>query len=114
MSRVKWTLHSTPSADRDVISILRWTNQTFGTRQRQIYETTLLSALHALREDPNIIGVKKRDDLALGVYTLHIARNGRKGRHFIVFRVNEAKHSIEVLRLLHDSMDLEAHVRPVL
>ena len=36
------------------------------------------------------------------------ARHGRKGRHFVVFR-SSAPYQIEVLRLLHDSMDLACH-----
>lgn len=45
---------------------------------------------------------------------LHVARNGRKGRHFIMFRVEdiEEENQIDVLRLLHDSMDLERHLPP--
>jgi len=47
------------------------------------------------------------------MYTLHVARHGRRGRHFVVFRVGrESDHGvIEVLRLLHDSMDLQRHLR---
>jgi len=44
--------------------------------------------------------------------TLHVARNSRKGRHFIMFRIGQAPGGdvIEVLRLLHDAMDLERHL----
>ena len=47
--------------------------------------------------------------------TLHVARKGRKGRHFVVFRVaRDPDHDvIEVLRLLHDSMDLQRHLPAV-
>ena len=40
------------------------------------------------------------------------SRNGRKGRHFVLFRINKIKahNVIDVLRLLHDSMDLERHL----
>ena len=55
------------------------------------------------------LGAKARDEIAPGVCTLHVARHGRKGRHFVVFRVAEGK-IVEVLRLLHDSMDLARHV----
>ena len=41
--------------------------------------------------------------------TLHVARQGRKGRHFVAFSVSEG-HIINVLRLLHDSMDLAKHL----
>lgn len=63
-------------------------------------------AFAALRTGPGAMGVRQRDDIAPGTFTLHVARNGRKGRHFIVFRVNGDERVIDVLRLLHDSMDL--------
>lgn len=46
------------------------------------------------------------------MYTLHVARQGRKGRHFMVFRVGRkpGREVIEGLRLLHDSMDLQQHL----
>ncbi|NBU77128.1 MAG: type II toxin-antitoxin system RelE/ParE family toxin, partial [Planctomycetes bacterium] len=39
---------------------------------------------------------------------LHVARQGRAGRHFVVFRA--AGSDIDVLRLLHESMDLPRHL----
>ena len=44
--------------------------------------------------------------------TLHVARGGRKGRHFVLYQVSETAEArtIEVLRLLHDSMDAVRHV----
>lgn len=47
--------------------------------------------------------------MAPGIRTLHAARNGHKARHFVVFRVAEGQ-ILEVLRLLHDSMDLARHL----
>ena len=48
------------------------------------------------------------------IRTLHVARDGRKGRHFVMFRVGsiDGRDVIDVLRLLHDSMDLERHLPP--
>ena len=109
MSGAKWVVHPASNADRDFTEILRWTVKTFGTRQARIYEATMLQALRALRSGPDALGAKQRDDLAPGIRTLHVARNNRKGRHFIVFRIRE-NHVINVLRILHDSMELDAHV----
>jgi toxin ParE1/3/4 len=39
---------------------------------------------------------------------MHVAWQGKKGRHFVMFRVAPER-VIEVLRLLHDSMDLSRH-----
>ena len=109
MNRSRWVVQPTQQANQDYVEILHWTSQTFGARQARIYETTLLRALRALRSGPNIIGVKKRDDLAPGILTLHAARDGRKGRHFIVFRVG-GDQVIDVLRILYDGMDLTVHL----
>lgn len=58
---------------------------------------------------PGFPGVKKRDDLGPGIRLLHVARKGRKGSHFIVFRAS-GEHTIDVLRMLYDGMDLPGHV----
>ncbi len=34
---------------------------------------------------------------------------GRKGRHLVVFRIADGQ-AIDVIRLLHDSMDLAKHL----
>jgi toxin ParE1/3/4 len=96
-------------ASQDYDNVLRWTMRDFGRYQARAYETTLREALRALRSGPNTIGVKQRDDLPLGLRTLHVARNGRKGSHFIVYRVN-GERTIDVLRILHDGMDLPGHI----
>ena len=62
-------------------------------------------AMQALADGPDIAGSNLREDIAPGIRILHVARMGRKGRHFIVFRAGPAR-TIDVLRLLHDSMDL--------
>jgi toxin ParE1/3/4 len=62
-----------------------------------------------LEAGPNIIGSQPRADLGPNIRALHVARQGRKGCHFIVYRVS-GTHCIDVLRLLHDGMDLPSHV----
>ncbi|MBS0468735.1 MAG: type II toxin-antitoxin system RelE/ParE family toxin [Proteobacteria bacterium] len=102
----KWRVRQTQDARRDKADIVRWTIRTFGPQQAQIYAETIALALQALSDGPDTLGARQCDDIAPGVFTLHVARNGRKGRHFVVFRVN-GDQIIDVLRLLHDSMDLE-------
>lgn len=104
-----WKILQTKDTKRDRVDIIRWTIRHFGTRQAEIYSETIALALAALRDGPDTLGVKRRDDLAPGILTLHVARDGRKGRHFIVFRIRD-ECCIEVLRLLHDSMDLTSHL----
>lgn len=104
-----WRIHLAERASRDFFEIMAWTAANFGPRQAEVYAETLTLALTALSEGPEIPEVRKRDEIGEGIRTLHVARQGRKGRHFIVFRFAENQ-VIEVLRLLHDSMDLPRNV----
>ena len=58
--------------------------------------------------------VVHRADHGIGPVALHVARQGRRGRHFVMFRVARAPDGnvIEVLRLLHDVLDLQRHLPP--
>lgn len=97
-------------ARRDMERILAWTRQNFDARQRATYTRTLALALRALADDDTLAGTRKRDDILPGIRVLHVARHGRKGRHIIVFRIDTATGHIDVLRILHDSMDLARHI----
>ena len=107
-----WTVRLGASAETDIEEILRWTLAQFGEAQTRIYAETISLALMSLAGGPNIIGSRTRDDIGKRISTLHIARNGRSGRHFVLYRVAKHRQSrvIEVLRLLHDAMDLARHV----
>lgn len=104
-----WRVRLAEQAELDLQSITRWTAENFGTQQADIYAQTLSLAIESLHDGPEVLGATVRDDLGLGVRTLHVARQGRKGRHFMVFRA-APEQTIEVLRLLHDSMDLARHL----
>jgi toxin ParE1/3/4 len=100
----------TAAADDDFHRILGWTAERYGGKQAQTYRQTIIAAAEVLRGGPGIRGVKRRDDLREGVMTLHIARNRRKGRHLLAFRLGKTTRTIEVLRILHDAMDLTRHL----
>ena len=103
-----WPIRLSAAAEADIQGILDWTLEQFGEQQAHIYTGTLSEALESLAIGPKVIGVKKRNDIARGLFTLHVARHGRKGRHFIMFRtgLDKDRKVIEVLRILHDAMDL--------
>lgn len=96
-----WSVRWLDLARQDHADILRWTALHFGRRQAEIYTETIVLAVEALDTGPDIPGGVQRDDPAPGILTLHVARNGRKGRHFIVFRVGD-DHVIDVLRNISD------------
>lgn len=110
-----WPVRLTAAAEADFQGILRWTLEHFGEAQVRVYAETLSAALEALAAGPTVIGAKARNDIAKGLFTLHVARHGRKGRHFVMFRIghDQGREVIEVLRLLHDAMDLPRHLPPM-
>ena len=103
-----WTVRLSAAAEADYRNILRWTKDNFGSTQARAYAATLSHALQALRAGPAIIGAKERGEIGNNICMLHVTRNKRKGRHFIMFRVNrsQGRNIVDVLRLLYDSMDL--------
>lgn len=105
-----WTAHLTDQAAQEIEDILDWTYEQFGLLQMDVYTDVINDALEALTEGPQQNGVRPRPELGEGVATLHVARQGRKGRHLLVFRAHEQDSVIEVLRILHDSMDLARHL----
>jgi toxin ParE1/3/4 len=106
-----WNIHLSDRAAADFHEILRWTAEQFGEMQARAYEATLASALEALGEGPGIAGVRAADDLKPGLRMLHAARKRRKARYIILFRAGALPNrEIEVLRILHDSMDVKRHV----
>ena len=107
-----WTVRLADAAEADFAAIIAWTAAQFGAAQARIYVETLGEALIALRGGPGIAGVKRRDEIGQDLCTLHVAREKRRGRHFILFQVSgDARPPrIEVLRILHDAMDLARHL----
>ena len=105
--RQAWTVRLGQQAEQDYIEILQWTTKSIGEGQASTYAETMALAVEALEGGPDVIGAIARDDIQPGIRTLHVARQGRAGRHFGVFRATGS--DIDVLRLLHDSMDLPRH-----
>lgn len=104
----RWTVRLSAAAQKDFAGIIRWTARRFGEHQAIAYTETLTSALEALASGPSVAGTKARPEIGPDLLTLHVSRGGRKGRHFILFRRTPDKdaRAIEVIRLLHDAMDL--------
>lgn len=97
------------AADLDYIDIIRRSARDFGAMQAEAYAETLDLAIEALGADgTEAIGVKAREEIGPGIFTLHVARFGRRAAHLLVFQVDGS--IIEVLRILHEKMDLARHV----
>jgi toxin ParE1/3/4 len=104
-----WTVRLAAQAELDFVEILAWNVENFAKTQADIYAETLTLAIEVLHDGPLLAGAQARDEIAPNIRTLHVARLGRKGRHFVVFRQTEDR-CIDVLRLLHDGMDLARHI----
>jgi toxin ParE1/3/4 len=107
----RWHVRLSAAADADFAAILTWTAQRFGTEQARRYRATLMDAIRALRMGPRTLGARERDDISEGLHTLHVARGKRSERHVILFRLSEDRGNatVEIARLLHDSMDFSRH-----
>jgi len=91
-------------ADADLLSIFRYTLDTWGEDQLRIYLELFETARDLIVENPFRPGSKPREDLAPGCHTF------RTGKHYLVYRVNGTH--IEIARILHESMDFETQVTP--
>jgi toxin ParE1/3/4 len=109
MAPPKWRVRLGSDAEADLAAILQWTADAFGPAQTHAYRDVLVAAVRALEHGPDPIGSRQRDEIGAGLRTLHVARHGRRGRHLLLYRVAHGS-TIEVIRILHDSMELWRHV----
>src|SRR5215469_8030492 len=82
MAGRRWRVRLGAAAEVDFANILKWTAENFGARQADIYRTTLLATIGELADGPDAIASKARNEIMRGLRTLHVARLGRRGRHF--------------------------------
>jgi toxin ParE1/3/4 len=107
----QWLVRLTRSAEQDIADIVHWTVINFGSQQALLYAELIRNAITELANCPSVLGAKPRAELGQNAFTLHVARQGNKGRHFVIFRTSSLNF-VDVLRVLHDSMDLQHHVLP--
>lgn len=99
-----WTVRLTQAAEEDYQAIRAWSQQQFGSQQATAYSRQIQSALSELLTGPNHPLLKARPELGANIFTR------LTGRHFLVIQVDETSRSLNVLRILHQSMDLPRHV----
>jgi toxin ParE1/3/4 len=102
VTRRKWTVRLSETAELDYDEILRWTMARLGAVQAASYGDLLATTLARLERGPATAGARERNEIGAGLRTLHV---GRRGRHVILFRMgSERDRTIDVLRILHDVM----------
>ncbi|MBX9845676.1 MAG: type II toxin-antitoxin system RelE/ParE family toxin [Xanthobacteraceae bacterium] len=104
MTRGQWRVRLGAAAELDFANVLKWTTETFGSRQARIYRDTLIQAIGELANGPDVLGSRARDEIMPGLRCLDVARRGLRGRHFLLYRAAEGQ-VIEIGRILHDQMD---------
>jgi toxin ParE1/3/4 len=105
----RWRVRLGAAAEVDFANILKWTAENFGARQSRVYRDTLVQAIGELADGPDVAGSRARDEIMAGLHTLHVARRGRRGSHFLMYRA-APNSMIEIVRMLHDRMDIPRHV----
>jgi toxin ParE1/3/4 len=91
----------TNQAVSDLVDISAYTFEAWGAHQQTIYLQTLETAFDRLAELPNI---GSRADYIRNGYLKYLA-----GKHLIFYRFLSDK-DIEVVRILHQSMDVDLHL----
>jgi toxin ParE1/3/4 len=107
--RRRWRVRLSEPAEHDYVAILQWTAARFGRGQASVYRETLIGALIALADDLTVPDGRPREEIQPGLRLLHVARQGRRGRHLILYRTT-APRTIDIVRILHDLMDVGRHV----
>jgi toxin ParE1/3/4 len=109
-----------PRAAQDITEILRHSEQEFGQRARKRYGLLLRTAMEDLAEEPERPGARERPELFAQARTYHVRLSRdhvpspsrvKKPRHFLLFRV-QPPGTVEIARVLHDSMELSRHLPP--
>lgn len=111
MAGRSWRIRLSATAELDFANIVKWTAETFGERQSRLDADAIFRAIGALSEGPAVLGSKSREEIRPGLRTLHIARDGRRGRHLLLYRATSGQ-IIEIVRVLHDQMELERYLPP--
>ncbi|MCG8557294.1 MAG: type II toxin-antitoxin system RelE/ParE family toxin [Proteobacteria bacterium] len=97
------------AAHKDIAEVLRHTRKEFGRRKYLQYRALIELALQELARDPLGSTTRQRKELHPAARTYHIARRGKRVRHFFLYRVSD-EGVVEIGRLLYDGMELTRHL----
>ena len=109
MAVTRWRIGLSLAAQRDFTDIIDWTVDRFGAGQAVRYAESIKAALDKLATGPDAIGSRVGARLPTGLRILPISRRGVRARHLLIFRV-VGPTEIEIVRILHEAMDIARHV----
>lgn len=105
-------------ARTDIVDILRFTEVKFGEGARRRYQGLLQTTFLSIAEEPSRVGSSARDELAPGLRSLHLffcrleVATDRviRPRHIVFYRQVDDQ-VIEIVRILHDAMEVSLHLQ---
>lgn len=111
-------IRMSPQACIDIADTLRFTEVRLGRSIRNQYQNLLQETLLALAGQTKPVGSKMRDELYPGLRSLHLSYNaiqmtdGRviRPRHIVFYRTGTDQ-IVEILRVLHDAMEVAQHLK---
>lgn len=110
-------LRISPKAHTDIADTLRFTEVRFGISVRRRYQDLLQATFQSLAEQPVHINSTMRDELSPGLRSLHLSINVLeinddrmiRPRHIVFYRIGTDQ-VVEILRVLHDAMEVARHL----
>lgn len=106
-------------AQADIEACLHWSLAEFGEAALTRYQRLIHAAILDVAADPERSGCRALcvNRITVGLYHIRHSRNAvpergdrvKNPRHLLVFRVIDGE-VLEIIRLLHDSMDIETHL----
>jgi toxin ParE1/3/4 len=96
-----------PRAKQDIAEVLRYTKERWGQAQARKYRELIREALKAIAADPDC--GSQRFTARRDVRGYHIKQPGQNARHILFYRFGRSG-AVEIIRLLHDSMDFDRHL----
>ncbi|WP_248801197.1 type II toxin-antitoxin system RelE/ParE family toxin [Pseudomonas sp. MWU13-2105] len=103
----------------DIEDVLRYSHVQFGSHARVRYQALIRSAIEDLAETPNRVGSSPRDELSEGLRSFHLTHVRKQAatatgtvqrpRHVVFYRLADDQ-VIEIVRILHDAMEVRQHL----
>ncbi|MBF8791541.1 type II toxin-antitoxin system RelE/ParE family toxin [Pseudomonas monteilii] len=102
----------------DIADTLRFTKFRLGESVRSRYQDLFQTTLQSLAAGSTQIGITLRDEVSPGLRSLHLnshtleMNDGRtiRPRHIVFFRTGKDQ-AVEILRVLHDAMEVTQHLK---
>jgi toxin ParE1/3/4 len=96
-----------PRARRDIVDVLTFTKERWGEAQARSYRDLIRDALKSVASNPTC--GTQRHTICPGIWAHHIKQPGKNARHIVFYRLSQSE-TVEIVRLLHDSMDFSQHL----